>query len=165
MNHVALTGRLVRDLKLHKTATGKPFTFFTVAVSSSQDKTDYIPCVAWTKVAENMANYLVKGSLISISGRISTRKSTYEGKDQYITEVVALVVNFLDNRKKELMNNDSNTNYVQPISENKINLDEAFKTPNYNTNINFIDSSNPAVISNADADTTFDEDEAIIWDN
>lgn len=160
MNNVSLTGRIARNLALRKSSTGKSFTFFTVAVSSMQNQTDFISCVAWNKVAENMVNYLVKGSLVSVSGRISTRKSTYEGKEQYITEVVAQTVTFLDNRKKETENVASN--YSKPQNEAKIHLDEAFKSPNYSTDIKF---TNENSLNNNIIASSFDDDEAIIWDN
>ncbi|WP_342276363.1 single-stranded DNA-binding protein [Spiroplasma endosymbiont of Nebria brevicollis] len=160
MNNVSLTGRIARDLILRKSSTGKSFTFFTVAVSTIQNQTDFIPCVAWNKVAENMSNYLVKGSLISVSGRLSTRKSTYEGKEQYITEVVAQTVSFLDNRKKETA--AINANYSKPQSEPKIHLDEAFKAPNYSTDIKFTNEN--SLNHNTSNDSSFDDEEAIIWD-
>lgn len=163
MNNVSLTGRIARDLALRKSSTGKSFTFFTVAVNSIQNQTDYIPCIAWNKVAENMCNYLVKGSLVSVSGRLSTRKSTYEGKDQFITEVVANSVTFLDNRKKEKESEALNSNYSKQQNEPKIHLDEAFKTPNYNTDIKFTNEN--SLNHDTSIVSSFDDDETIIWDN
>lgn len=164
MNIVTLIGRITRDLKLHQTSTGKSFTFFTLAVNNVQNQADYIPCVAWNKVAENMNNYLVKGSLISLSGRISVRKSTnQEGKEQYITEVVAQTVTFLDNRKKDNNGKSNNFNYSQPKDENKIHLDDAFKNTNYSTDISF--TTNPQEKEEYKQKIDFDEEETIIWDN
>ncbi|WP_308150060.1 MULTISPECIES: single-stranded DNA-binding protein [unclassified Spiroplasma] len=160
MNNVSLTGRIARSLALRKSSTGKSFLFFTVAVGNAQNQTDFIPCIAWNKVAENMATYLVKGSLVSVSGRLSTRKSTYEGKDQYITEVVAQTVTFLDNRKKEAAT--VNANYSKPQNEPKVQLDEAFKVPNYNTDIKFTNENSLNHITSNDS--SFDDEEAIIWD-
>lgn len=162
MNIVTLIGRITRDLKLHQTSTGKSFTFFTIAVNNIQNQADYISCVAWNKVAENMTNYLVKGSLISVSGRLSVRKSTDQnGKELYITEVVAQTVTFLDNRKKDSGGNSTNINYSKPRDENKIHLEDAFKSPNYSTDIIFTNKlqEKEAVTQNID----FDEED-IIWD-
>jgi len=169
MNHVALVGRIVRELILRKSSNGNPYTFFVVAVNTIPDHPDFISCVAWNKVAENMVNYLTKGSLISVSGRISRRKS--EGKEEYITEVVANSVTFLDNRKRDSLVDQSinNNNYVkQPEKENKINLNEAFKTPSpsYNTGINFVNSEIAKQETNNSTiiDSSFDDDEeAIVW--
>ncbi|WP_425381226.1 single-stranded DNA-binding protein [Spiroplasma endosymbiont of Polydrusus pterygomalis] len=163
MNIVTLIGRITRDLKLYQTSTGKTFTFFTLAVNNIQNQADYISCVAWNKVAENMTNYLVKGSLISVSGRLSVRKSTnQEGKEQYITEVVAQTVTFLDNRKKDSAGNNVNVNYSKPKDENKIHLDDAFKNANYNTDINFTDQFQEREEDPQKLD--FDEED-LIWDN
>lgn len=164
MNIVTLIGRITRDLKLHQTSAGKSFTFFTLAVNNIQNQADYISCVAWNKVAENMANYLVKGSLISVSGRLSVRKSTnQDGKEQYITEVVAHTVTFLDNRKKDSDNN-ANVNYAKPRDENKVHLDDAFKiNPNYSTDITFTTQVQEKEGYTQKID--FDDEESIIWDN
>lgn len=165
MNIVTLIGRITRDLRLHQTSTGKNFTFFTLAVSSIQNQTDYISCIAWNKVAENMTNYLVKGSLISVSGRLSVRKSTnQEGKEQYITEVVTQTVTFLDNRKKDSLGNNVNLNYSKPRDENKVNLDEAFKSSNYSTDITFTNQFQEKEDEYTQK-IDFDNDDAIIWDN
>lgn len=51
MNKVILIGRLARDLKLYKTQSEKPFTFFTIAVNNVSNQADFISCVAWNKVA------------------------------------------------------------------------------------------------------------------
>lgn len=161
MNIVTLIGRVTRDLKLYQTSTGKSFTFFTLAVNSIQNQVDYISCVAWNKVAENMTNYLVKGSLVSVSGRLSVRKSiNQEKKEQYITEVVAQTVTFLDNRKKD--NNNSNVNQTKPKDENKIHLDDAFKVPNYSTDITFTNQMQDKEGYTQKLD--FDEED-LIWDN
>lgn len=163
MNIVTLIGRITRDLKLHQTSTGKSFTFFTLAVNNIQNQADYISCVSWNKVAENMTNYLVKGSLISVSGRLSVRKSiNQEGKEQYITEVVAQTVTFLDNRKKDSGSNNINANYSKPKDENKIHLDDAFKSTNYSTDINFTNQLQDKEEHTQKLD--FDEED-LIWDN
>ncbi len=62
-----------------------------------QPDADFIPIVVWGKIAESTANYMRKGSQISVAGRIETR--SYEAKDggrRYVTEVVADEVKFLE---------------------------------------------------------------------
>lgn len=158
MNQVALIGRITRSLTLRTTNNGKSYVFFNIAVNESKDRTDFINCVAWNKVAENMAKFTGKGSLISVAGKISTRK---DNNDQYITEVLANSVTFLDNKKRDNFDNDysSNSNYVSKTSEpaKKVNIDEAFNE--LDTEINFINNDN------VKKDNSFeDDDEAIIWD-
>ncbi len=111
MNLVILIGRLTRDPELKYLAnTGTPVATFNLAVDKQLSKekrqelaekgeptADFINIIVWGKQAENCANYLKKGRLAAVSGRLQTR--SYEGKDgvkRYITEVVAIRVEFLE---------------------------------------------------------------------
>jgi single-strand DNA-binding protein len=104
LNRVILIGRLVRDIDLRYTPSGTAVAKFTLAVdrprrSDSEKETDFIPVVAWGKTAENCANYIGKGSLVAVDGRIQV--CTYEAKDggrRWVTEVIAERVVFLDKR-------------------------------------------------------------------
>lgn len=107
VNNVVLVGRLVRDVDLRQTSTGKMMTYFTLAVNRSfkneqgEQAADFIGCVAFDKKAENMARFLSKGSLISVEGRISTRNfQGNDGKTVYVTEVVASNITFLESKKQ-----------------------------------------------------------------
>ncbi|NLY77652.1 MAG: single-stranded DNA-binding protein [Tissierellia bacterium] len=111
MNIVMLIGRLTRDPELRYVAsTATPVTTFTLAVdkelskekkqemeSKGQPTADFINVVVWGRQAESCANYLKKGILTAVSGRLQSR--SYEGKDgirRYVTEVVATRVEFLE---------------------------------------------------------------------
>lgn len=103
MNKVVLIGRLTRDPELKFTpGTGTAVATFTLAVDrrfkkEGQQQADFIPIVVWGKTAENTVNYMSKGKLMSVAGRIETR--SYEAKDggrRYVTEVVADEVSFLE---------------------------------------------------------------------
>jgi single-strand DNA-binding protein len=102
LNKVILIGRLTADPSLRYTPNGVAVTQFTLAVDrqfSKEKETDFINCVAWGKTAENCANYIGKGSLVAVDGRIQVR--TYEAKDggkRWVTEVIAEQVRFLDRR-------------------------------------------------------------------
>ncbi|WP_019243385.1 MULTISPECIES: single-stranded DNA-binding protein [Bacillus] len=105
MNRVVLVGRLTKDPDLRYTPNGVPVATFTLAVNrnfSNQQgdrEADFINCVVWRKPAENVANFLKKGSLAGVDGRIQTRN--YEGQDGkrvYVTEIVAESVQFLEPR-------------------------------------------------------------------
>ena len=107
-NNVVLVGRLVRDLDLRQTSTGKEMTYFTLAVNRNfkneqgVQAADFIGCVAFGKTAENMARFLGKGSLIAVEGRISTRNfQGNDGKTVYVTEVVASSITFLESKKQQ----------------------------------------------------------------
>ena len=107
-NNVVLIGRLVRDVDLRQTSTGKMMTYFTLAVNRNfkneqgEQAADFIGCVAFGKTAENMARFLSKGSLIAVEGRISTRNyQGNDGKTVYVTEVVASSITFLESKKQQ----------------------------------------------------------------
>src|SRR5699024_3680145 len=108
INRTVLAGRLVRDPELRYTSNGVAVSNFTLACNrpfKNQDgdqEADFIQIVAWRKQAENIANYMKKGSLVGIDGRIQTR--SYEGQDGkmiYVTEVLAENIQFLEPRKSE----------------------------------------------------------------
>lgn len=108
VNNIVLVGRLVRDVDLRQTSTGKMMTYFTLAVNRNfkneqgEQPADFIGCVAFDKKAENMARFLSKGSLIAVEGRISTRNfQGNDGKTVYVTEVVASSITFLESKKQQ----------------------------------------------------------------
>ncbi|CRK82461.1 single-stranded DNA-binding protein [Neobacillus massiliamazoniensis] len=103
LNRVVLVGRLTKDPDLRYTPNGVPVATFTLAVNRTfsnqqgEKEADFINCVIWRRPAENVANFLKKGSLAGVDGRIQTR--SYEGQDGkrvYVTEVVADSVQFLE---------------------------------------------------------------------
>ena len=117
INNLTLVGRLTKDPELRYLPNGTPSTSFTLAVNRSftnsqgEREADFINCVVFRKPAENVANYLKKGSLAGLTGRIQTRNyENGEGKRIYVTEVVADSVQFLDSRSTGGDNNQSNTN-------------------------------------------------------
>jgi len=105
LNKVILIGRLTKDPDIKVTNTGNPVGSFTLAVNrnyasaNGEKEADFINCVCFRKLAEIVGQYVKKGSLISVEGRISTR--TYDGQDgqkRYVTEVICDNVVFLDTR-------------------------------------------------------------------
>ena len=118
MNRVVLIGRLTKNPELRFTpGTGLAVSTFTIAVDRRANKegkkeTDFIPIVVWGKQGENVANYMSKGKLIGISGRIQTRN--YEAKDgtkRYVTEIVADEVQFLERSDNSSNTTPNNNNY------------------------------------------------------
>lgn len=105
INRVVLVGRLTKDPELRYTPSGVAVARFTLAVNRTfanqqgERQADFINCVVWRKQAENTANFLRKGSLAGVEGRIQT--GSFEGQDGkrvYTTEVVADSVQFLEPR-------------------------------------------------------------------
>lgn len=102
LNRIVLIGRLTRDPELRFTQSGKAVCSFTLAVDrpfSGQDgnrETDFISIVVWNKQGENCAQYLAKGRMAAVDGRLHIRN--YDGNDgqrHYVTEVIADRVVFL----------------------------------------------------------------------
>lgn len=102
MNRVVLVGRLTRDPEIKKTQTGKSVLSFTVAVTRkfNKDQTDFINCQAWKKTAEFIANYLGKGSLVSVEGTIQSRSfEDNAGKKVFVQEVLTERVQGLEPKR------------------------------------------------------------------
>lgn len=109
LNRIVLIGRLTKDPELRYTPNGVAVTSFTLAVdrnyknAQGEKETDFIPCVVFRQLAELCANYLAKGKLAAIEGRLQIR--SFEGQDgqrRWVTEVVGDNVRFLSPK-------DSNT--------------------------------------------------------
>lgn len=110
LNRAVLIGRLTRDPELRHTQSGVATASFTLAVDrpftsqNGEKETDFINIVAWRKLAETCANYLAKGRLTAVEGRIQVRSyDNNEGRRVYVTEVVADNVRFLEsgNRSRQ----------------------------------------------------------------
>lgn len=111
MNSTVLIGRLTKDPELKfAQGTGTAVATFTLAVNrrfkkEGQPDADFIPVVVFGKQAEATANYMTKGSQLSVSGAIQTR--SYDAKDgtkRYVTEVMAEHVEFLGSKKQQESN-------------------------------------------------------------
>jgi len=106
MNRVTLVGRLTKDPELKYTPNDIAVTTFTLAVNRTftnqqgEREADFVNIVVWRKAAENAANYLKKGSLCGVDGRIQTRIfESQDGQKVYITQVVADIVHFLETKR------------------------------------------------------------------
>ena len=102
LNRIVLIGRLTKDPELRYTQSGKAVCAFTLAVdrpyvgADGNKETDFINIVVWNKLGENCAQYLGKGKLAAVDGRLQIR--SYDGQDgqrRYVTEVIADNVRFL----------------------------------------------------------------------
>lgn len=133
MNICTIIGRSTKDVELkYLPGTGTAVSTFTVAVDRNLSKekkqeaeskgyptADFINVVAWGKTAEYVANYLGKGKLIAINGKIQTRSwDAQDGTKKYATEVVADNVQILQWKDDEQGgNNTPSTNNYQDNSE------------------------------------------------
>ncbi|MBA9028065.1 MULTISPECIES: single-stranded DNA-binding protein [Bacillaceae] len=128
MNRVVLVGRLTKDPELRYTPNGVPVATFTLAVNrpfsnqQGEREADFINCVVWRKPAENVANFLKKGSLAGVDGRVQTRN--YEGQDGkrvYVTEIQAESVQFLEPRSSSAGERNEGGSYGNQRSYNNNN--------------------------------------------
>lgn len=121
INRVVLVGRLTRDPDLRVTQSNISISNFNIAVNrpftdqNGERGADFINCIAFRKIAENVNKYLRKGSLVGVDGRIQTRNyENKEGQRVYVTEVVADSVQFLE--PKGSGNNQPNNNSADRYS-------------------------------------------------
>ncbi|MBK8619838.1 MAG: single-stranded DNA-binding protein [Anaerolineales bacterium] len=106
LNRVQLIGRLGRDPESKFTPTGKKVTQFSLAVSNhwkdkngeTKESTEWVNIEAWGRLGEVCQEYLKKGSLIFIEGRLKTDKYEEKGETRYFTKIVAQTLQFLDKR-------------------------------------------------------------------
>src|SRR5690625_1831525 len=106
LNRVVLVGRLTRDPDLRYTPNGVAVANFTLAVNrpftnqQGNRDADFINCVVWRRPAENLANYMKKGNMVGVDGRLQTRRyEDQDGKTVFVVEVVADSIQFLESRK------------------------------------------------------------------
>jgi single-strand DNA-binding protein len=105
MNRVTIVGRLTRAPEMRKLASGKTVTQFSIATNdyrSGSEKTEYHSVVTWDRLAEICGEYLGKGQLVAIEGRLQTRQWEDENKlRHWKTEIVAAQVEMLAGRRKK----------------------------------------------------------------
>ncbi len=110
LNRVQLVGYLGRDSETRFTANGKKYATFTLAVNQAwksatgekQEHTDWFSVNAWGKLGDFAAQYLKKGRLVLVEGRLNTdRWDDAKGETHYRTTVVARSIQLLDRRPEE----------------------------------------------------------------
>ncbi len=144
LNRVILIGRLTKDPELRYTPAGVAVTQFTLAVDrpfsnqSGEREADFIPVVTWRQLAETCANYLRKGRLTAVEGRIQVRNyDNNEGRRVYVTEVIADNVRFLESA------NSANREEAPAVSSRSNNNSRGNQDP-------FQDDGKPIDISDDD---------------
>lgn len=115
LNKVQIIGRLGRDPELRYTQTGLPVASLNIATDESYvdregnkvDRAEWHRVSVFNKSAENCSQYLAKGSLVYVEGRLTTRKwQDQQGQDRYTTEIRADRVQFLDRKSDRPQGND-----------------------------------------------------------
>jgi single-strand DNA-binding protein len=109
LNRVQLIGYLGRDPESKFTPTGKKVTQFSVGVSNrwrspegeAKEYTEWVNIEAWGRLGEICGEYLKKGSLVFVEGRLKTDKFEDKGENRYFTKVVAVIMQMLDRKPSE----------------------------------------------------------------
>ncbi|HII0777116.1 TPA: single-stranded DNA-binding protein [Staphylococcus aureus] len=103
LNRVVLVGRLTKDPEYRTTPSGVSVATFTLAVNRTftnaqgEREADFVNCVVFRRQADNVNNYLSKGSLAGVDGRLQSRNyENQEGRRVFVTEVVCDSVQFLE---------------------------------------------------------------------
>lgn len=109
LNRVQLIGYLGKDPESKFTPTGKKVTHFSVAISNrwknrdgeAKEFTEWVNIEAWGRLGEVCNEYLKKGSLIFVEGRLKTDRFEDKGENRYYTKVVCLAMQMLDRKPSE----------------------------------------------------------------
>ena len=109
LNRVQLIGRLGKDPESKFTPTGKKVTHFSVAISNrwkskegdAKEYTEWVNVEAWGRLGEVCQEYLKKGSLVFLEGRLKTDKYEDKGETKFFTKVVALAMQMLDRKPSD----------------------------------------------------------------
>ena len=121
LNRIQIIGRLTRDPELRYLSSGHPMAQFTLAVdrdfknAAGDRDADFINCVAWRKLAEQVGQYCSRGRLVAVEGRLQTRSyETQDGSRRRVTEVIGDRVWFLDKPKTEVDQSADGSGDVHP---------------------------------------------------
>ena len=108
LNRIQLIGYLGRDPETRFTPSGKRVTHFSLGITQrwktgdeNKESTEWVNVEAWDRLAEVCQEYLKKGSLAYVEGRLKTDKYEDNGENRYFTKVVALQLQFLDRRQAD----------------------------------------------------------------
>ncbi len=108
LNRVQLIGYLGKDPEGRFTPTGKKVTHFSMAITQrwksqgeTKEYTEWVNIEAWGRLGEVCQEYLKKGSLVYVEGRLKTDRFEDKGETKYYTKVVALGLQFLDRKPAE----------------------------------------------------------------
>lgn len=123
MNTVNLIGRLTKAPELRRTKQGTAVTTFNLAINrdfqgADGQNADFVPCVTWNKLAENVEKYCSKGSRVGIIGALRSRNyDNQHGQKVFVVEFLCNYVQFLDT-KKDANSQPASQNYNQSQADN-----------------------------------------------
>ena len=107
LNQVVLVGRLTRNISVNKSENGVKVATISIAVPRSFKNvdgnydTDFINCVSFDNIADNVKEYCKKGDIVGVKGRVQSRVVEKDNEKEYLTEIIAEKVTFLSSKKEE----------------------------------------------------------------
>jgi single-strand DNA-binding protein len=108
LNRIQLIGYLGREPESRFTPSGKRVTHFSLGITQrwktgedNKESTEWVNVEAWDRLAEICQEYLKKGSMVYVEGRLKTDRYEDNGENKYFTKVVALQLQFLDRRQSD----------------------------------------------------------------
>ena len=123
-NKVILIGRLVNTPEVNKTANDKSVVRATLAINrrykgqNGEREADFVNVIVWGKLAETLASYATKGSLISLDGELRTRRYEKDGVTHYVTEVLCNGFQLLESRaQRALRENNTGADLADLVLE------------------------------------------------
>ncbi len=129
-NKVILAGRLVRDPEMKTTANGINITSITIATTRTwthngekKEQTEFHSAIAFGKIAEVISQYVNKGQLILISGRLQTRNWEKDGQKRYKTEIIVEEMQ-LGQKSGSSTGKQTTINTPEPIKTQQVDEDE-----------------------------------------
>lgn len=144
INNVVLVGRTTKDPELRYTPSNVAVATFSLAVNrtfkdaNGEREADFINCVIWRQQAEHLANWVKKGALIGITGRIQTRSyENQQGQRVYVTEVVAENFQMLESRNSQGNQQNQGNSFQNGNSSKGGNVNNGYnqqpqqQTPNF----------------------------------
>ncbi|ALM55929.1 single-stranded DNA-binding protein [Staphylococcus equorum] len=149
INRVVLVGRLTKDPEYRTTPSGVSVATFTLAVNRTftnaqgEREADFINCVVFRKQADNVNNYLFKGSLAGVDGRIQSRSyENQEGRRIFVTEVVCDSVQFLEPKNQNQRHaQEGNNNFQNFGGQQSGQNTSSYQNNNQNNNNNYNNNS------------------------
>ena len=108
MNNVMLVGRLATDIEKKQLDSGKEVTKISLAVNRSYKnpdglyETDFIDCILWDGLANNLYEYCQKGDVVGVRGRLQVSHYEVDGVKKKAVEVIVEKLTFLSSKPKEV---------------------------------------------------------------
>ncbi len=168
LNRVVLVGRLTKDPEYRVTTSGVSVATFTLAVNRTftnaqgERQADFINCVVFRKQAENVNNFLHKGSLAGVDGRLQSRSyDNQEGRKVYVTEVVCDSVQFLEpkntNQSRTNSPSDDYSSYDQGSYGQTQGQNQSYQSSNNQQSNTSAPSNNPFANATGPIDISDDD--------